>query len=572
MAEPSSKLESILKKIDHRGYPAYKEVRGSYDFGEYILHIVHVQGDPFAAPSRLAITVRGKSAGFPRACFERKYRRIALEDHLLRGFGSSVRALSSHSGSGKSGMVACMHCGQEILERSACTFNPENGDVTVRFTVGFPARGRTIQSRPLVELIFREFPKLVKRTLFFRSLNPNRLEKVMALADDQSALREALVKNGLTAFIADGSVLARESGVSQRPMRGAVPMRAPEELAMTVTLPHRGRIRGLAVRKGITLICGGGYHGKSTFLKALEQCVYPHIAGDGRELVATDPTAVKLRAEDGRSVARCDISMFITDLPDGRDTSCFSTVDASGSTSQAAATIEALEAESRVLLIDEDTSATNFMVRDELMQRVIQRDREPITPFIERIRQLYDTFGISTIIVAGSSGAFFHVADTIIQMDRYVPYDITSAAKAAAAASLSPRLATGTLPSPDFHRIPERRTDLKFKGRTKLRTNGLDSFSINHEEVDLRGIEQLVDPGQVQALSIMTLRMLEEYFDGKTPFREAVQHYQEKVRVNGFSELSGHGIPGDLAMPRPQELYACLNRCRLMTLKDNGGK
>ena len=99
----------------------------------------------------------------------------------------------------------------------------------------------------------------------------------------------------------------------------------------------------MGIRKGITLIVGGGYHGKSTLLKALEAGVYNHIAGDGREFVITDDTAFKLRAEDGRSITGVDISPFIKNLPNKKDTVHFSTEDASGSTSQAANLMEALE-------------------------------------------------------------------------------------------------------------------------------------------------------------------------------------------------------------------------------------
>ena len=270
-----------------------------------------------------------------------------------------------------------------------------------------------------------------------KNCDAKRLQKISDLAEDQQALRDILPKLGLCAFVANGSILPRESGVSARPMKSAVCFRSPEEMEVEITLPHRGVIRGMGIRKGITLIVGGGYHGKSTLLKALEFGVYNHIAGDGREYVITDSTAVKLRAEDGRSIKKTDISMFINDLPNGKDTTHFYTEDASGSTSQAANVVEAMEAKAGVMLIDEDTSATNFMIRDELMQRVIHRDMEPITPFIERIRELYEEEGISTVIVAGSSGAYFHIADCIVQMDRYMPKDITQTAKKEANSFLS---------------------------------------------------------------------------------------------------------------------------------------
>ena len=200
-------------------------------------------------------------------------------------------------------------------------------------------------------------------------------------------------------------------------MKHSVPFISPESLRITMNLPHKGKIIGMGIPQGITLIVGGGYHGKSTLLNALELGVYNHIAGDGREYVITDNTALKLRSEDGRSIKDVDISLFINDLPNKKNTHCFSTADASGSTSQAAGIIEGMEAGSKVFLLDEDTSATNFMVRDTFMQEIISREKEPITPFLERAQKLYTIAGISTLLVAGSSGAFFHIADTIIQMD-----------------------------------------------------------------------------------------------------------------------------------------------------------
>lgn len=558
-------LEEILRRIDHRGYPAYRDTRGAYDFGSYILRIVHVQGDPFAAPSSLEIEVKAETAGFPSEMFQEKHRRTALEDFLLRRFSRAAARLSDHSGSGKSGKVTCMRCGQEVLERSACTVQAD-GAVTVRFSVGFPARGRTIQSRPLIRLLFQDIPEVVRETLRFASADKKKLGKVLDLADDRQFIRQQLEPMGLVAFIADGSVLARESGVSQKPMKDAVPMKSPDSLALELTLPHRGKIRGMGIRKGVTLICGGGYHGKSTFLKALEQGIYPHIEGDGRELAVTEDTAVKLRAEDGRNICSTDISMFIGSLPDGRDTTCFSTADASGSTSQAAAAAEAIEAGAHTFLIDEDTSATNFMVRDELMQRVIHRNQEPITPFIERIRQLYDSLGISTVIVAGSSGTFFHAADTVIQMDRYVPFDITRKARAAVAEERRPRIAEGPLDPPSFQRIPQPRKDLRYKGRVKIRTSGMDGFSLNHEDVDLRYLEQLVDPGQVFALGKITAYLMERRFDGKHTMREVLEAFRKELSEKGFSAFCDQ-IPEEAAMPRVQEIYSCLNRCRLLKMK-----
>ena len=420
--QTSTDLKNLLKRIDHRGYPAYKDTKGMYRFPGYVLSIDHVQGDPFASPSKVSVHVKGATAGFPKELYCGDCQRIALQDDLTRRFGMLAgKHAFQAKGSGKSGLISVSRCGQEVLERTACRIDEKSGDVVLRMEIGFPANGRTINARELEKILFDYVPECVENALFYKKRDAKKLRQVIDLAEDQAYIREQLKERGLVAFVANGSILPRESGVSAKPMRGAVAFVSPKEMEVTLDLPHKGTLSGMGIRKGITLIVGGGYHGKSTLLKALELGVYDHIAGDGREYVITDATAVKLRAEDGRSIKQADISMFINDLPNGKDTRTFCTEDASGSTSQAANVIESMEAGAKALLIDEDTSATNFMIRDELMQRVIHREMEPITPFIERIRELYEQYDISTVIVAGSSGAYFHIADTIVQMDKYVP-------------------------------------------------------------------------------------------------------------------------------------------------------
>lgn len=560
----SADLRNLLMRIDHRGYPAYKDTKGKYQFDQYILSIDHVQGDPFASPSKVSLLVPGRIAGFGKECYETRERRIAFQDYLLRRMYLKVKDFSFKAkGSGKSGLIGISRPGQEILERSACSVDPATGDVEVRMEIGFPANGRTINAGELIKILFDFLPLCVRQTLLAASCPKASLEKVLFLADDQKAIREALQEQDLVAFVANGSVLPRKSGVSSLPMKDAVPFRSPESMEVTLTLPHRGALSGMGIKKGITLIVGGGYHGKSTLLEALMAGVYDHIAGDGREYVITDDTAVKLRAEDGRSIQKADISMFIRNLPNGRDTTAFYTEDASGSTSQAANTIEAMEAGAKLFLIDEDTSATNFMIRDDLMQRVVSRDAEPIIPFIDRIRELYDSYGISTILVAGSCGSYFHKSDCIVQMKKYSPVEITAFAKKEA--ENYPYL-TGDLPAaaaPDFCRIVKRDDAFARENRIKMRTDGTDGFSINKTEVDLRYVEQLVDSEQLTALAHMLKSMKLHDFDGKKTLQQAITGIYKRIETKGFSVFAGgEYLPGNLAMPRPQELYAAINRCR----------
>lgn len=557
----SQQLRQQLSSIHRKSYPAHKTLKGIYDFKHFLLSIDHVQGDPFASPSHLSVQVPAKIAAFPAFCFSAKNIRIAVQDYILRKFFQQLSIYNFKAkGSGKSGSISTSVCGQKVLERTACEISSDF--VTVRFTVGFPANGRTINAFELEKILFEFLPSCVEKSLLYKNLSPKAVESVVFLAEDQEFLRQELKKRQLVAFVANHSILPRESGISQKPMKNAVPFQSPASLETEITLPHRGKIKGMAIPQGITLIAGGGYHGKSTLLTALEDGVYNHIAGDGREFVLTDSSAVKLRAEDGRFIKDVDISLFINDLPNGKDTHCFSTLDASGSTSQAAGIVEGMEAGSTLFLLDEDTSATNFMVRDGFMQQVISRDKEPITPFLERAPQLFSKAGISTILVAGSSGAFFHIADTVIQMDRYQALDITEKVKKLCSDYPLPPSSVPSFYMPSSKRVMSSTKKASYKD-FKMKCHGKDSFSIGKDTVDLRYIEQLTDKEQTAALGEL-LRYAQEYLvDGKRTISEIISVLQNKIEKDGFSAFFGNSyIPCGLAVPRIQEIFSCFNRYR----------
>ncbi|MCI9020932.1 MAG: ABC-ATPase domain-containing protein [Eubacterium sp.] len=563
----SEDLQEILRRIDHRGYPAYKDTAGSYQFGNYVLGIDHVQGDPFAAPSKASVHVGGNKAGFPAEMIREKHTRTALEDALIRRFGREILQYSHKAkGSGKSGILSVSRPGQEVLRRSACEINPDNGDVTVRLEIGFPANGRTINAGELKKILFQFLPECVQRSLFYHNSDKKHLKDVMELAQDQQHIRHQLEKRGLAAFVADGAILPRESGVSDRPMKQAVPFYSPESMAVVLTLPNKGPVRGMGIPRGVTLIAGGGYHGKSTLLKALERGVYNHIAGDGREYVITDDTAVKIRAEDGRSIQQTDISMFINGLPNGKDTKAFQTEDASGSTSQAANVIEAMEAGTRLFLIDEDTSATNFMIRDELMARVVHQDMEPITPFIDRVEELFADYGISTILVAGSCGSYFRKADHVIQMMQYEPSEITQLARQEAERFFAASPDRPQIPSaqkPVFHRVFAPDCKAARNDRMKIKGMGRDGVVLDHDLIELRYVEQLVDSEQTMALGYLVKYARQKLFDGKKDMRQVAGMLEQLLEEKGFQAVcGGRYLPCSMAVPRVQEIYACLNRCR----------
>ncbi len=562
-------LKRLLSRLDGRGYKAYKELQGRrFDFPTFTLVVDHVQGDPFAPPSRLRVLVPQEVARFPRALYGSKSREVALRDALTREVDRALRAVSGRRGTGRSGLLAIDRPGQQVLERTSVFIDDER--VEVRFVAGLPARGRTVLGREAIAMLCDDLPRVVERALFYEHLDADALRRHVETAEDADWLRARLEGLGLVAFVADGSVLPRRSGVDDRPMvEGAVPFRAPASLRVEVELPNAGRVTGMGVPKGVTLIVGGGYHGKSTLLRALELGVYNHIPGDGRERVVTDAGAVKVRAEDGRRVACVDISPFIADLPRGRSTTCFSTDDASGSTSQAANIMEALEAGARVLLLDEDTSATNFMIRDRRMQALIAKEHEPITPFLDKVRPLYRDHGVSTVLVMGGSGDYFDVADTVIAMIEFVPHDVTAQAKAIAQAYRTERRPEG---GERFGRItprvplPESVDPSKGRKAVKLKVHDVEEIAFGAEEIDLSAVEQIVHPSQTRAIARALVHARRRYIDGRRTIPEILDAVMRDLDEQGLDVLSPSPL-GDLARFRRYELAAALNRLRTLEVR-----
>ncbi len=555
-------LDDILARIDGKGYKAYKDFTGTYKIKNFTLFIDYVQGDPFASPSRIRVRVDQKNAGFPESLFEGRPGRIGFEDFITRAVANSIKTnAKGNRGTGKSGLIAIQSCGQEMLERTSVVINKDF--LEARLTIGLPASGRRVLARQAREMLLYELPRIVDRSLFYRSVDREKLRMHVETMEDQDFLRERLEGMGLVCFIANGSILPRESGISQRPMkgRGVIPFISPTSMEVEISLPNRGEVKGMGIKKGVTLIVGGGYHGKSTLLRAVERGVYNHIPGDGRELVATSFDAAKIRAEDGRSVEKVNISSFINNLPNGDDTVRFSTQNASGSTSQAANIIEALELGAGTLLLDEDTSATNFMIRDGRMQELVAKDKEPITPFIDRIRQLYDEKGVSTVLVVGGSGDYFEVADSVVMMDNYRPQDVTDRAREIAGKNKTARQKETAGP---FGGITERRPipPGRMDDRFKVKVKGINTILYGRDVIDLSFVEQLVDYSQTNAIAD-TLKFMQRYVDGEKTLKSILDKVMEDIQREGLDIISPYrGHPGELALPRKFETGAAINRLR----------
>lgn len=558
-----SDLKRELEKIDGRGYKTYKTLEGQYSFEDYILSIDHVQGDPFASPSRIRVIVNNNN-NFPKNLFDEKYKKITICDFLTRLFSKNIYKYGEKVfGSGKSGLIEISKCSQQVIERTSIIINNEK--IEARFYVGFPARGRSVLSKELEKILFNIIPNIVKNTLIYNNINIKALNDKLKLLEDQEFIRKQLKDKKLIAFIANNSILPRESGISQKPLKDGKKFISPKELEVEFNTPNRGLIKGMGIPEGITLIVGGGYHGKSTLLKALELGVYNHIEGDGREFVITDNTALKVRAEDGRAITKTDISLFINNLPNGKDTKKFYTENASGSTSQAANIIEGIESGTKLFLIDEDTSATNFMIRDSVMQQLVSKDKEPITPFIDVARSLYKQKGISTILVAGSSGDFFDIADLVIQMDNYEPYEVTKKAKALSRGitNVNENLKVDI----DFNRVILKGTIESSPKGVKVKTLGKDGISINKENIDLRAVEQIVDNEQLNTIGAI-MKYTENKLMGKNlTLAQIADNITEELKNNLIGIENIKGGYGSFAIVRKQEIMCAYNRYRKIKIR-----
>jgi predicted ABC-class ATPase len=552
------RLRSTLDRIDRKGYGAYKDLQGSYDLREFDLFVDRVQRDPFAPPS--LVRVRTKDNRFEPVLFENPVRRVAFEDFLTRQVETALRhAVKGNRGSGGSGRIEIQRASQVVLPRASVVV--ESNFVEARMGVGLPARGRTVDARAAQTMLLEELPRVVREALTPAGVDPEAAHVHVEVVEDADHLRKRLPALGLVAFVADGATLPRESGASDRPLReGAVPFESPEEFRVTVELPNRGEVSGMGIPEGVTLVAGGGFHGKSTLLSALSLGVYDHVPGDGRELVVARADAVKIRAEDGRSVAGVDISSMIGELPGGRPTTSFSTTNASGSTSQAANIAEAVEIGTSLLLVDEDTSATNFMIRDERMRELVRK--EPISPFIDLVRPLHDSLGVSTVVVVGGVGDYLDVADHVILMEDYKPRDATNRAREVRErfpARVPPK--SGAASRPRGRRVRASSIDLRRGRRETARGRGLYTIELGRERVDLSYLEQLAEAGQTEAIA----RSIGEFAAGNASreVTEVVNGALGSIRESGLDSLENfRRHPGELSLPRPQEVAAAINRIR----------
>jgi len=565
-------LENKLRQLDNQNYARYKELLGCWETESgddgLMLYVDRVQSDAFAGPSRVRLRFPHT---FPQDLYASRIRRVALCDYLNRqvhAFLNEKRYDARQGGSGfhstKGGEIRIVRPCQQVLETAAVVVTPDW--MELRLQLGLPGHGRKIAGRLAQDALIHHVPAIAGFAGAAGNFSEAQVRGHVDSVEDQQALRGMLRGAGLCAFVLDGALLPRCAGDSDCPMArdSAVLFESPLELRVSFELPHRGTLTGMGIARGVTLIVGGGFHGKSTLLRALEMGVYDHIPGDGREFCVTEPSAVKVRAEDGREITGVNISPFIDNLPFGKPTDAFSTSDASGSTSQAASIMEALEAGSQCLLVDEDTSATNFMIRDRRMQMLVQKKDEPITPFIYRIRALAQQ-GVSCILVIGGSGDYFSVADWVIQMNAYKPHEVTQRAHEIVAQSkafLPEDEGAGGEAVVYTPRVPLASFHPKFKGKIKIKTPQRSLILYGEHEVVLSAVEQIPDKEVTHTIASCLMHICNHLAGHDKTLQSILSELDAAIDQHSLDVLSRGYPDGNFKRPRMVDVAAALNRVR----------
>lgn len=586
-------LYQKIRTLNGKNYGLYKSLaEKTWDFGDFSLEFLHVQGDPFAPASRILIKASLQMLGYPSEWGSTFERRLALSDFLLRRMSAVVKERYPD----KDAAVVFDVAGPEMLVRNSLWI--DNGELRACLQVKLPGEGRKIQSESAAEILTMVLPDLVSASLYNDGsrceggVKPELMAHYNVLADRKVILEE-LDRRGLCAFVPDGAVLPRASGISQEPMEGAIPFASPAELAVTLNVNGRD-IRGMGIPKGITVITGGAFHGKSTLLQALTRAVYPHIPGDGREGIVIDESALRVGVEDGRSVRGTDLSQFVRDLPGGISTKDFTTASASGSTSEAANLLEAMEAGSSTFLIDEDSSAVNFLIRDVRVRKLLGDDREPLIPLTDRIREICygechsecseaesrNLVAIrSFILVAGACGDYLELADNIIVMANYKAEYV---AGSAGSPTLSRPSENGALPP---FKAPVSRTFGEYikplqnsvrptsavERQVKVKLSGDYLIQIGFLVSDTSRLVTMSDRQQRLGAGFILLNLCQNAISNgdsaqDTSIVESIRNINEKIMNVGFRNLP-QGLSREMSLPRPVDIA-----CVLFRLRDQGRK
>lgn len=453
---------------------------------------------------------------------------------------------------------------ERVLKRSGMFYNKKKDKFIFKINFNVPLLNAiSVNAKATVQAI-KDIMKHIEDII--KTIDEKELKPFIAVYEKQIEIRKYLKENNLCVFIADGSILPRENGTNL-PLKNATPFFAPSNMCIQIPFSDGTKISGMAIKHGVTVITGGAYSGKSTLLDAIEMGIYNHVLGDGREYVITDDRALKVYVEDGRPVHNLDISPFFNYLPNN-DVKDFSTAHASGSVSQAANVVEALCGGAKLLLLDEDKSATNFMIRDTNMRKIVEH--EPIIPFTDRIRELYSGSGVSTILVIGGSSEYLHHADKVILMDNYSVKDITQEIREICWPVYNMRVETAHFVELRYL-IPPRENQPFLYFHT-VETENEKKIIIDEYNVDITLLTAIISTPQVNSITYALLLLLQDINSDESDMLSRIK----KLLSNLFNEeqyvYSSVSIASEKWYEeiRPLDVFYCI--CRMKGIELKGDK
>lgn len=538
-------IRSVLERINGRGYKSYKSLVGLSEVVDRVrVTVIKVQGDPFAPPSVVKLE---HNTNMPDWSLQAP---VATSDCILRRLRVLLKKFSMKGvGEGNSGVLSVPKLAPIMIRRSSLEVvktGVGRARIVARVHVGLPSRGRRVVSGAAEELLLERLPKAFTSSV---SVGEDKLRRHVETWIEQEHIRARLEDMGLVSFVGDGSILPRRCGGCWEPLEDAVPFESPPSLRVSVDLPTGRSITGMGIRRGLTVVSGPAYHGKTTLIEAVSAGVWNHIPGDGREYVITIRESFVVMSENGRRVTCVDLTPWLSEMPGASNLSCFTTSDASGATSVAATIQESIELGARLLIIDEDNVATNIIHRDYWLEELIGRKTlhtvADLAPGLKRA-------GVSVIVVATGSSELLSRADHVIVMNEYKALDLTHKARQVTAKKdTSDGVVEYRAPRGRRMTASMRLDKAKLRGRM-LEVRGAD------ELIDLRPLVQLEEETQLKTVVEATLRILAK--GGVDTIGSECKDVEAKLARGGFREVVGKEPGPSLSEARALDIGFLINR------------
>ena len=554
---------NLLAEIDGKPFAEYERLLGDFDFARYVIKCSKIEITRDAENPVFNIRVPQSIAELPGHLYDSPVRRTALEDYLVRNLCAVTERIARFNESGWARRnILIAEPGQKILPRTAVIVTKEYIDARIRIALPYKvyATGeRLVDAEMARKVFFEDLPEVVSSSIFCCNLDLDEAEEFVNGMEDADRVRQTLSTLGLVSFVGEGSLLAREPNSDLPDYERIAPFEVSESAQTEIEVPNSGKIIGLGIPVGLTVVLGDAANGRKDFMSAIAAGVFNHIPGDGREAVVTVSDAVQIEVDRGRSVQEVNITPFLSEAEDGNPAS-YSTRSADSFISQAAGTIEALEVGARVLIFDENTSASAFLTTDARVAALL--GSTPRASLAQRARQIVDELGISLVIGGENLVAeYIPLADTVLKVEDFQVTNITEEAKAlnlalppeAAAVNLGPMLGRSRWIMPSSIDAAVGNKDVV------IEAVDLKAIQFGRSVIELDSVPQIADESQTLTLGLLLYYAKLRYMQEGYPLREMLDMIDRDLSSEGLGTIS-RDLRGDLARPRRYELAAALNR------------